>query len=96
MEFTTKIQLSINEIAKLIGYSEFQFHKKEGFSMVRQLGKVRHPRFHLYGERKNGSILFRLHLDQKETLHEKLLDRIDIYDGDMVRAEVGRIQGILK
>ncbi|MBM3206022.1 MAG: hypothetical protein FJZ43_00135 [Candidatus Staskawiczbacteria bacterium] len=96
MEFSIKTQMSITDIAKLIGYSEIKFHEKGICSMLRQSGSISYPKFHLYGERKNGSILFRLHIDQKETLRESLLDKLDIYSSNEIKVETNRIKGIIK
>ena len=96
MEFNIKTPMSITDIAKLIGYSELKFHKKGICSMLKKLGNLSYPKFHLYGERENGSILFRLHIDQKETPRESLLNKLDVYSNDEVREEAIRIQGIIK
>jgi len=97
MEFIINLPTkSMSNFMQLIGYQSIHFEKKGEFSMLRSIDKSNYPKFHLYGRRTNGTIILRLHIDKKETLHENLLDIIGFHDDDRIRVEVERIQKLLK
>ena len=64
-------------------------------SFVRVLNNIGYPRFHLYLEENNDNIVFNLHLDQKKPLYRGQKAHSGEYDGDVVEAEVRRLQGLL-
>ncbi len=80
--------------------------RKAGYhpEVKRQTGEVSYarsisgrdfPRFHVYGQEKNGSLEINLHIDQKAPTYEGVSAHAGEYEGLTVEKEAERIQKAL-
>lgn len=83
------------QLARRLGYAEFQDPKTGQISFVRRLSANFYPRFHLYLEEKDGRLVANLHLDQKKPSYEGCRAHSGEYDGETVEREGRRIKETL-
>ncbi len=79
------------------GYVFIVDHQSGQESFARRLGRDLYPRLHLYVQEIPGSeeIFFNLHLDQKKASYEGQTRHSGEYEGELVEAEVARLQSLL-
>lgn len=96
MVFTIKKPLAhFANIARKIGY---QLPRQAGseLNLIRPIGGLAYPRFHLYVKENPDNFVFNLHLDQKRPVYEGQTAHSGEYDSDLVGAEKLRIQKVLE
>ncbi len=96
----TSTQLGGNPASQWLrraGYVFIVDHQSGQESFARRLGRDLYPRLHLYVQETPGSdiIFFNLHLDQKKASYEGQTRHSGEYEGELVEAEVARLQSLL-
>lgn len=81
-------------LARTLGYRLLKGTDDE-LNLVRPLDRD-YPRFHIYLKKKDNSLEFNLHLDQKKPSYLKQAKHSGEYDSDLVLGEKQRIQKILE
>lgn len=86
--------------ARKIGY-QFQRVLKDSdgndeADFARIMGASGYPKFHLYVKTKGSDLIFNLHLDQKKPSYPGTSAHAGEYDGEIVEAELKRIQEALE
>lgn len=74
------------------GYAAFEDPRTKENSFVRRLTADFYPRFHAYAEEDDNKLVINLHLDQKHASYEGSHKHSGEYDGELVEAEVQRLQ----
>ena len=78
------------------GYTYIESRHTGQGSFVRKLGKNFYPRFHIYVEEFDNTIVINLHLDQKQASYEGTSAHSGEYDGDLVEQEIKRLKTFVK
>jgi len=98
-----KLEIKRNEISdnpytflRRAGYGFIRDRRSNQESLVRRLGGGFYPRFHIYVEDDESSIVFSLHLDQKEASYAGAHRHNAEYDGDLVQREILRLRAWVK
>lgn len=95
---TKPLPVSIPNAIRQMGYIPISDYKTQHESWVRTLGNSHYPRFHMYVDATPGrtanKIIFKIHLDQKQSTVEgyNLKRHAGEYDTPVVLAEAQRIQ----
>jgi len=78
-----------------VGYA-FQRNEGDEQSFVRPLARAGYPRFHAYGKMDSGSIVVKIHLDQKrETYGQSTRHHGEYEDSTALETEVTRIKSLI-
>lgn len=85
-------QQNARQVARNLGYAEFDDPNSGQTSYTRRLSGNFYPRFHLYIEEKAGKMIFNLHLDQKQVSYKGHTAHSGEYDGELVEQEGERIK----
>lgn len=85
-------QQNARQVARSLGYAEFDDPNSGQISYTRRLSSNFYPRFHLYIEEKNGRMIFNLHLDQKQVSYKGHTTHSGEYDGELVEQEGERLK----
>lgn len=85
-------QQNARQVARSLGYAEFDDPNSGQISYTRRLSGNFYPRFHLYIEEKNNKMIFNLHLDQKQVSYKGHTAHSGEYDGKLVEQEGERIK----
>ena len=86
---------SVQTLIRRIGYRPLGRAPEGELNCVRPLGSD-YPRFHIYLREEGDLFTFNLHLDQKKPSYAGVAAHSGEYDGETVRAEMLRIQEIIK
>ncbi len=78
------------------GYTYIESRHTGQGSFVRKLGNNFYPRFHIYVEESDDSIVINLHLDQKQASYEGTSAHSGEYDGELVEQEIKRLRGFIR
>jgi len=78
------------------GYIYIESRQTGQGSFSRPLGSGHYPRFHIYVNEEENSIIFNIHLDQKQASYEGTSAHSGEYDGEVVAQEVQRLKGFLR
>lgn len=89
-----KISMTPEQIIREAGYTFITDHRSGKESFVRQPGRNRYPRFHIYLKEKGDVSYVDLHLDQKEASYPGAHAHNAEYEGDTVEEEINRIKQI--
>jgi len=83
-------------ILRSAGYIFQQYTADKKMSFIRPLSRNGFPRFHIYAQTKNRSILINIHLDQRKNTYGKSIRHHGKYDGEILQNEAKRIISIIK
>jgi hypothetical protein len=78
------------------GYQILESRKDDKVSFVRRLSSDLYPRFHIYLQNNQDSIIFNIHLDQKKASYQGQTAHSGEYDGELVNQEANRLKSLLK
>lgn len=99
MQFVIKgpFKENIFNIMRDAGYhfQDFQGRTEEQENFIFTRPPKGFPRFHLFIEPTDGSMVFKLHLDQKRPIYKGVSAHAGEYDSDVVEQEAERIKQIL-
>lgn len=87
---------NVLDILRKAGYAYFKDPLSGEESFVVRLTAGFYPRFHLYVENDGTSIVFNLHLDQKQPSYGEGTKHSGEYDGPVVENEMRRIESWIK
>lgn len=97
-----KLTVSANQLADNVptfmrraGYVYIRDRHSGRESYARRLGGGHYPRFHCYIFEQGGQVTFNLHLDQRQTRYEGVTAHAGEYDGELVQAELDRLQATI-
>ncbi len=92
-----KNQLNVapEQFLRRAGYSYIRDRRSGQNSFVRRLGSRHYPRLHMYVKESDDSIIFNLHLDQKQASYAGAHAHSAEYEGEVVEAEIERLKGII-
>mgnify|MGYP001594973164 CR=1 FL=1 len=85
-------QQNARQLARHLGYAEFDDPNTGQTSYTRRLSGNFYPRFHLYIEEKKGQMTFNLHLDQKQVSYKGQTAHSGEYNGELVEQEGERLK----
>ncbi|MBI5022775.1 MAG: hypothetical protein HZC05_01245 [Candidatus Magasanikbacteria bacterium] len=85
-------QQTARQMARSLGYAEFDDPNTGQISYTRRLSSNFYPRFHLYIEEKKGQMILNLHLDQKQVSYQGHTAHSGEYNGELVEQEGERIK----
>lgn len=90
-----QIDSSPEQFLRRVGYGYIRDRQRDKESFVRRLGSGFYPRLHMYASKRGNSIVFDLHLDQKQASYAGSHMHNAEYDGEVVEAEIRRIKSLL-
>jgi len=90
-----KINVNAEQFMRAAGYKYITDHRSGKESFVRQPGRNRYPRFHIYLDHQPEVVFFDLHLDQKEASYPGAHAHNAEYDGNVVEGEIGRLKNLI-
>jgi len=74
------------------GYGYIRDRRTGKDSFARRLGKGHYPRLHIYIKASDNSIIFDLHLDQKQASYAGAAKHSAEYEGEVVEEEIRRLR----
>ena len=77
-----------------VGY-HFQGENKEKLELIFVRPPHGYPRFHMYIQIEDESLIFNLHLDQKKPIYKGAPAHAGEYDGELLEKEAERVKEIL-
>ena len=86
---------NLTEAMRKAGYHPEIKRRSGEISYVRSISKGDFPRFHVYGNEKNGELEINLHIDQKAPVYEGTSAHAGEYEGTVVEKESERIKKAL-
>ena len=86
---------NLTEAMRKAGYHPEIKRRSGEISYVRSISKGDFPRFHVYGNEKNGKLEISLHIDQKAPVYEGASAHAGEYEGTVVEKESERIKKAL-
>ena len=95
-----KLKINKNELndnpyrlLRRFGYGFIRDRRSGSESLVKRLGSGFYPRFHMYVEEEGGeTVVFSLHLDQKQATHYSPHRHNAEYDSEPVQQELARLK----
>lgn len=78
------------------GYGYIRDRKTGRDSFARRLGAGFYPRLHMYADEQGDSIIFNLHLDQKQPSYPGASAHNAEYGGEVVEEEIERLEKLIK
>ena len=90
-----KISVNAEQFLRSAGYKYITDHRSGKESFVKQPGRNRYPRFHIYLDHQPEVVFFDLHLDQKEASYPGAHAHNAEYDGAVVEEEINRLKNLI-
>lgn len=89
-------ELPENFIRQKASYAHIHSHHTGHDSYVRRLSRDHYPRLHMYIKDIGDSVIFDLHLDQKQTSYQGARSHNAEHSGAVVEAEMARLKDLLR
>ncbi|MCK4553533.1 hypothetical protein KAU19_01040 [Candidatus Parcubacteria bacterium] len=92
---TNQLDVAPEQFLRRAGYGYIRDRRTGKDSFARRLGSGHYPRLHMYIKESDDSIIFDLHLDQKQASYAGAHAHNAEYGGEIVEGEVERLKGLI-